>query len=71
MPKLKLRVEITANGAIITNRETNSKSVDRNTTPAIKLASDFMLNAISEGEPGQYFDLDVNVQPQRIKSVTA
>ena len=70
MAKLSLRVEITDNGAIITNRATNQKTVNRSTAPAIDIVKNFIADAMQNEEPGQYFDLDLNIQPQRIKKVS-
>ena len=70
MAKLNLRVEITENGAIITNRSTNQKTVNRSTAPAIDLVKNFIQDAMANEEPGQYFDVDLSVQPQRIKKVS-
>lgn len=70
MAKLNLRVEITENGAIITNRATQQKTVNRSTAPAIELVKNFIQDAMANEEPGQYFDVDLSVQPQRIKKVS-
>ena len=67
MAKLSLRIEITDNGAIIMNRATNQKTVNRSTAPALDLVKQFIADGMANEEPGQFFDLDVTVQPQRLR----
>ena len=66
MSNLKLRVEITDNGAIITNRATNSKTVNRSTAPAIEQIKNFVSDGMKDEVPGKYFDLDITITPQAI-----
>jgi hypothetical protein len=66
MADFRHRIEFVENGTLITNRATNQKTSQPNSAKAGQMAQTFITEAISEGEPGVYYDIDITVTKRRI-----
>ena len=70
MANFKHRIEIVTNGAVITNRLTGDKVMNPNASKVTEYAKTFVAEQIANGEPGEYYDIDIIVTKQKNKKPT-
>lgn len=68
MANFKQRIEILTNGTTITNRATGNKEMHPNKAKIAEYAKSFVTEQIENGEPGEYYDVDIIITKQRNKS---
>jgi hypothetical protein len=71
MAKFAQRIEIVGNGIVITNRQTGNKEMNPNRAKIAEYAKSFVTEQIENGEPGEYYDVDIIITKQRNKSPKA
>lgn len=71
MSNLRNRIEFLSNGVTITNRATGNKEMSPNTSRILEYVKSHVSNALENGEPGEYYDIDVTVTKQKLKKPTS
>lgn len=71
MANFKQRIEILTNGTTITNRQTGNKEMHPSKAKVAEYAKSFVTEQIENGEPGEYYDVDITITKQRNKKPAA
>ena len=67
MAKFAQRIEVLTNGNVITNRQTGNKEMNPNRAKIAEYAKSFVTEQIENGEPGEYYDIEIIITKQRNK----
>ncbi len=68
MAKFAQRIEVLTNGNVITNRLNGNKEMHPNKAKIADYAKSFVTEQIENGEPGEYYDIEIIITKQRNKS---